>query len=255
MGNFNLSRFGKDIYTAMQRHSPEILTGIGIAGMITTVFTAVRATPKAIRLIVEKQEDLEVNKLSPVDTFKTVWRCYIPSVVIGGMSIACLVGASSVNLRKNAALATAYTLSESALKEYQEKVIETIGEKREKEVRDDIDKDRVINNPVNSKDLIICGHGTTRCYEAFAGRYFESSIDDIKNAVHEANRDMRANDYISLNDLYYELKMDASDLGEEVGWHIDDGILEINFTSQLAADNVPCLVVNYGHRPKPKFRY
>ncbi len=65
----------------------------------------------------------------PKDIIKTAWPCYIPAAV-GAISVFCLIGASSTNLRRNAALATAYTLSESTLKEYQEKVVETIGEKR-----------------------------------------------------------------------------------------------------------------------------
>lgn len=35
----------------MCKHSPEILTGIGLAGMITSTVLAVKATPKALILI------------------------------------------------------------------------------------------------------------------------------------------------------------------------------------------------------------
>ena len=121
----------RNMQTAVKKHSPEILTGIGIAGMITTTVLAVRATPKALILIEEKKDELEVNELTPKETVQAAWACYIPTAVIGTVSIACLIGASSVNMRRRAALATAYTLSESALKEYQEKVVETIGEKKE----------------------------------------------------------------------------------------------------------------------------
>ena len=110
--------------TSIKKHSPEILTGIGIAGMITTTVMAVRATPKALILIEERKEEIGVNQLEAVDLIKTTWMCYVPAALTGTLSIACLIGASSVNVRRNAALATAYTLSESALKDYQEKVIE-----------------------------------------------------------------------------------------------------------------------------------
>ena len=36
MPKHNLSSIAKSVRTAMKKHSPEILTGIGIAGMITT---------------------------------------------------------------------------------------------------------------------------------------------------------------------------------------------------------------------------
>lgn len=48
----------RNMQTAVKKHSPEILTGIGIAGMITTTVLAVRATPKALILIEEKKDEL-----------------------------------------------------------------------------------------------------------------------------------------------------------------------------------------------------
>ena len=46
----NVSKIMKDIKITMSKRSPEILTGLGIAGMITTTVLAVKATPKAIKL-------------------------------------------------------------------------------------------------------------------------------------------------------------------------------------------------------------
>ena len=121
MGQHSLSSIAKSVRTAMKKHSPEILTGIGIAGMITTTVMAVRATPKALILIEEKKDELETDQLSGKEIVKTAWPCYIPAAIVGSVSVFCLIGASSTNLRRNAALATAYTLSESTLKEYQER--------------------------------------------------------------------------------------------------------------------------------------
>ena len=145
-----MSKFIRGAKISISKHSPEILTGIGIAGMITTTFLAVRATPKALELIEEKKDELnnkqveerldkngdlrdykEITKLKFPDLFKATWKCYIPAAVTSVVSIACLVGASSVHIKRNAVLATAYQLSETALTEYKEKVIETIGEKKE----------------------------------------------------------------------------------------------------------------------------
>ena len=128
----NISKIISSVRTSASKHSPEILTGIGIAGLVVTTVMAVRATPKALILIEDRKKELREDTLTPVETVKAVWICYVPAALTGTVSIACLIGANSVNLRRNAALATAYTLSESALKEYQEKVVETIGEKRSK---------------------------------------------------------------------------------------------------------------------------
>ena len=141
MSKANISALMKNAQVWMTKHSPEILTGLGIAGMITTTVLAVKATPKALRLIDDRKDELGMyydEKLPVIETVKAAWKPYIPVVVTGGVSIACLVGASSVNLRRNTALAAAYHLSETALSEYKEKVIETIGEHKEKNIRDKI---------------------------------------------------------------------------------------------------------------------
>lgn len=100
MGKHSLSSIAKSVRTAMKKHSPEILTGIGIAGMITTTVMAVRATPKALILIEEKKDELETDQLSGKEIVKTAWPCYIPAAIVGSVSVFCLIGASSTNLRR-----------------------------------------------------------------------------------------------------------------------------------------------------------
>lgn len=249
----NISKMIFTVKSAARKHSPEILTGIGIAGMITATVMAIKATPKALILIEEKKKEESTKSLTTVDTMKVAWTCYIPAAVTGTVSIACLIGASSVNARRNAALATAYTLSESALKEYQEKVIETIGGKKEQTIRDAVAKERIGKTPVTSKEVIITEKGNTLCFDYISGRYFKSDIETIKKAINELNRRMRDEMYISLNDFYYEIGLTPIGLGNELGWNIDKGYIEPNFSSQLAEDGTPCLVVSYLIEPRYDF--
>lgn len=257
MPKLNLLKIAKGIRTSAARHSPEILTGIGIAGMITSTVLAVRATPKALTLIEEEKERqnsceecTKIDRLTPVDTLKTVWKCYIPTVATSVVSIACLIGASSVNLKRNTALATAYTLSESALKDYQEKVVETIGERKEKTIRDEVAKAQVEKNPVSNQEIIVTNKGDTLCYDVISGRYFKSDIDKLKKAENELNRRMRDEMYISVNDFYDEIGLPEIGVGDDLGWNIDRGYIDMRFSSQLAEDNTPCLVVGYHVAPK-----
>ena len=81
----SLSVVAKQFWLSTKKHSPEILTGIGIAGMITTVVIAVKSTPKAIKLIEEKKTEHNAETLTPLETVKAAWFCYIPSTVIGVM--------------------------------------------------------------------------------------------------------------------------------------------------------------------------
>ena len=250
MSKFNLQAFWKDTEKVLKKHSPEILTGIGITGMITTTVLAVRATPKALMLIEERKLDLNTEDLKKTEIIKTTWKCYIPTFVTGTLSIACIVGASSVNLRRNAALAAAYALSDSTLKEYREKVVEHIGEKKETEVRDAIAKNRIEKNPVETQQIVVTKNGDTLCYEPLSGRYFKSDIEKIKRAVNEINRRMLDDTYVSLNDFYYEIELDETKIGNKLGWRVDTcGLIDIRFSSQLTNDGTPCLVMDFIDAP------
>ena len=250
MDKSNITNIIKGIKASISRHSPEILTGIGIAGMVTTTILAVKATPKAIKLIEAEKKAKHVDALSPVDTVKTVWKCYIPAAMTGVSSIACLIGSNAINAKRNAALTTVYTLSEMARNEYKEKVIETIGEKKERTIKEKVDAERIKRDPVSKKEVIITEKGTTLCYDHVFGRYFKSDIDIINRAMNKINREIVINMYASLNDFYAELGLSPVEMGYDLGWNIDDGTIEIEPSSQLADDGAPCLVIDYSVSPK-----
>ena len=254
MSKFNLTKTVKSIKGVLERHAPEILTGIGVAGMVTTTILAVKATPKAGLLINDRKDELEVEKLSATELVKTTWKCYIPAAVTCGASIACLVGASSVNFKRNAALATAYKLSEAALSEYKDAVIETIGEKKEQSVRDKVAEERIKKNPVSKSEIIVTGNGTTLCYDPVGNSYFKSNIQQIESAKNKLNARMLSENYVSLNDFYDELGIGPTKLGDDLGWDIyKDGLVEIAFSSQLAEDGTPCLVMDYSIAPRYEY--
>lgn len=253
MAKPNLASIAKSVRTAMKKHSPEILTGVGIAGMITTTIMAVRATPKALVLIEDKKDELGTDELTKAETVKAAWPCYIPSALVGTASVLCLIGASSTNFRRNTALATAYTLSESTLKEYQEKVVETIGEKKERDIREQVAKEKMVKNPVREVILTEKG-GNTICYDVISGRYFKSDRDTISRIVNDLNRQMRDEMYVSLNDFYYELGLDSTKMGDDLGWNIDKGYIKIDFSSHLDANGTPCLVMDYQVAPVYDYR-
>lgn len=253
MNKPDLSKILRSTKALVSKHSPEILTGIGIAGMITATILAVKATPKALEAIDREKQELEADNLTPVETVKVTWKYYIPTVVTGSASIACIIGASSVNLRRNAALATAYKLSETALTEYRDKVVETIGEKKEQTIREKIDKDHITQNPVSKNRVIVTGKGQTLCYDHISGRYFYSDIDLIKRAINDLNRHITIHMYQSLNEFYDELNLEHIGIGYDLGWNIDDGIIDPEFSSHLTEDGQPCLVLGYSVDPKYGF--
>ncbi len=257
MNKTKLPKFIKTAGAVLSKHSPEILTGIGIAGMVTSTILAVKATPKALDLIAEEEERRKIESKTKVyetlpakDVIKITWKCYIPSALTCLASTACIIGARSVQTRRTAALATAYKISETALTEYREKVIETIGEKKEQTIRDKVAKEKITKDPVANKEIIITEKGNTLCYDSISGRYFKSDIDKIKKAENELNKKMLNEMYLSLNEFYDELGLRPTSLGNELGWNIDDGLIDIHFSSHLSEDDQPCVVLEYHVAPR-----
>lgn len=250
MNKQDFAKFFKSVGSTLSKHSPEILTGVGIAGMITAGILAVKATPKALKLIEEKKQEYETDKLTPVDTVKATWKCYIPAVVTGAASTACLIGANSVHARRGAALATAYKISETALAEYKEKMVEAVGEKKAQLVQDKINQEKVEKNPPVQSQVIVTGNGTTRCLDSLSGRYFESSRDAIEKAANELNRVMLIHEYVSLNEFYDEIGLAHIDLGYDLGWNVSRGLIKLDFGATLPEDGIPTVVVNYEIAPK-----
>lgn len=249
MTKADVTKFIKDTGTFMSKHTPELLTGFGIAGMITTTILAVKATPKALALIEKEKERQWVDELKPVDVVKTTWKCYLPATILGAASVGCLIGSSAVSLKRNAVLATAYKLSETALTEYKDKVVETIGEKKEKLVREAVAEDKVKQTPVKNNEVIVTGKGKTLCLEPTSMRHFESDAETIRRAVNELNRRMRDEMYISLNEFYYELGLEGTDLGDMMGWNINIAYIDVTFTSALTPNDEPCLALVYNTAP------
>lgn len=248
MKTSDLAKFAKRTRAVLSKRSPEILTAIGIAGMITTAVLAVRATPKAMELIEEKKKEEGTDELTVLETVEAAWVPYVPAVVTGALSISCIVGASSVSAKRNAALAAAYTLSETALLEYQEKVLETVGEKKEQAIRDKVAEERVKKNPVNSSEVIVTGKGKTMFLDWLGGRHFESDIDTIKRAANEINRRIMLGDmYASLNDFYYEIDLPGTGIGDTIGWNVENRV-ELDFSAQLENDQ-PVIVMGFLRPP------
>lgn len=239
------------------KYSPEILTGLGITGMITSTVLAVKATPKALNLIEnkKKENDQSTEEALPlIDVVKTTWKVYIPSFTTGVISIACIISASRKNYKRNAALATAYSLSERTLSHYREKVIETIGEKKEKNIRDKVNQEQLDNNkkPKDSQ-IIIATNSDTLCMDAMSGRYFKSDMETIKQVVNKLNRRIAYENYISLNDFYNEIGLSDVKNGELLGWNIDSGLIEPTFSTCLSEDGRPCIVIDFDIEPKYGF--
>lgn len=255
MNKPNIKGLLKTAQLTLGKHSPQILTGIGVAGMVTTTVLAVKATPKALKLIEEADEQklADTNyerETNLVEKAAVTWKVYLPAYLTGAASVVCLIGACSVNTRRMAAIATAYKLSETALSEYKDAVIETIGEKKAKAVNDKVAEKKIESNPVSKNEVIVTGKGTALCYDTLSGRYFQSDMNTIKKAENELNLYLREENFISLNSLYDMLNLEHTKFGEELGWNIDKhGYVDIEVSAQIADSQEPCLVLDFSSMP------
>lgn len=244
-----ISSMFDNVKKSMSEHSPEILLGIGIAGMLSSTVMAVKATPKALMLI-EDEEDILNRDLTKKEIIQVAWKPYIPAAIGFTVSAACLIGGNTVNAKRNTMLATAYHISERALAEYADKVVEVVGEEKEREIRDAVSRDRMKSDPVSNQEVVLTGKGEALCYDSISGRYFKSNMNELQKAENVFNKNLLSDNYCPLNDFYDELGLDPIEVGDYVGWNINDGLMQLYFTTQIADNGEPCLVVNYITEPK-----
>ena len=254
MNTTKLTTFVNSTKATLSKHRPGILMGVGISGMLVTTGLAVWGTAKAIPIIEEEKYEKDVDKLTVLDTVKACWKCYIPAAATAVASTACLIGSHTESTRRATALAAAYQISEKALSEYKDAVIETIGEKKERAIREKVSENALKENPVNDDDVVITGRGNTLCHDAVFGSYFRSSREVIERAINSINRQIVSGEmYASLNDFYDELGLEHVDVGDLLGWNLDDGEIAIDFDYKGSHNGEPTLVIRYNVVPKYDF--
>ena len=251
----NVQKIAKTMLRMAAKHAPGILTGAGIAGMLAAVILVRNEASEADKVIEEASKDRDSdNPMNTVDKLKFTWKLYIPAAAMFTISSICLIGANSVNGRRNAALATACSLSETAFKEYKAKAVDILGERKEETIRDAVAQEKVTRNPPKSTEVIFTGKGNVLCQDDWSGRYFHSDADKLKRAVNDLNEQLLSEMYISLNDFYYAIGLPSVSSGDLLGWNLNNGQLRLEFSSVLTPeDREPCLVVGFFENPKYDF--
>lgn len=223
-------------------NSPAILTGMAVAGTVATAYLTGRATFKAAEIISQGPGDWDNREI-----IEETWQLYIPPVVSAATTITCIVMAHRIGTRRAAAMAAAFALSEKAFEEYQKKVVEKLGAKKEQAARDEIAQERVKANPKGSREVIVVG-GEVLCYEAYTGRYFTSRMEDLKRAQNKINHQVNNDYYASLTDFYNEVGLSPTSMSDEVGWNVNK-LLELEFSAVIADDGSPCISIEFKVEP------
>lgn len=243
---------------AVQKNSPTILTALSVAGLVSTVILAVKATPKALEILEEEKrlknddpESTEPVELTFKETVYSTYKCYIPAAIMGTATVICMIGSTKISLRRNAALASAYSIAETALKEYQAKVVETIGENKEKQIREEIAQDRVNNKPTNG--VYIAGSGDSLCLDLSSDRYFKTSVDKLRKAENNLGKEMLNSMWVSLNEVYMEVGLEPIPIGYDIGWDVNrDGLVQFAINACITENDQPCITLDFTQDPRPK---
>lgn len=242
----------KSMLKALEKYaadnSPAILTGVAAVGVLSTAFLTGRASFQAANLLEEESPFLDSK-----EKVRLVWKLYIPAAISGAMTVTCIISANRIGARRAAALATTITILERGFEEYREKVKQTIGEKREQQVNDEVVQDRVTRETAGRATVFV-GDGKVLCRDDFSGRYFESTVETIRKAANDTAKQIIHDSYASLTDFYERIGLDRTGISDEVGWTLDHD-LEIRFSSALTEDNRPVLSVQFEIEPVRKYQW
>lgn len=241
-------------------HSSTILTGVGVGGTVATAYLTGRATFKAARLISEQQnvmdevpEDgndhpINEHELTRFDKVKLTWRLYIPPVGAGVITIGSIIAANRISAKKVAALVVASGVSERALSEYKEKVLEKLGPRKSQDVQDEIAQDRVANTPLPTREIVLAGTGDVLCFDITTGRYFANTMEGVKRAENEVNREIIHFMSCSLSKFYDEIGLPPTPYSDTVGWNLNNH-MEVVFSTVLSPDGRPCMAIDFTKAP------
>lgn len=257
--------------TFLKKNSATILTVAAAAGVITTSVLSAKAAIKASRVLTHKEEK-KGEKLTFEETISAIWTIYIPPVVAGMSTIACVFGANILNQRQQASLASAYALIDSSYKEYKAKLKELYGEEAHNNIVDAIAAEKCNDVHIfagsSSQQLPSAVSGLASSdiqeiesdseprlfYDEYSGRYFESTIEKVLLAEYHLNRNYILRGFARLNDFYEFLGLEQTDYDEAVGWDICSEIYWIDFNHRKTLigddnDSFECYVIEMPYYP------
>lgn len=245
-----------------KKHSPEILVGAGVVGVVASAVMACKATTKLddvleetkdtvdkIHDVTEHPEKIPEGKEYTVEDSKKdltivytqagvkLVKLYGPAVVLGTVSIAAIIGGHHILRKRNIALAAAYTAVDKGFKEYRGRVLERFGEEVDKELRYNI-KAKEIEKTVtdaNGKETVVketvdvADPNLTSDYARFFDdgctgwtKDPEFNLMFLKDQQRYANDLFKSKGHLFLNEVYDMLGIPRTQAGQVVGWIYDE---------------------------------
>lgn len=163
----------------LQKHSPQILMGVGIVGTVVSAVMACKATTKAGAVLEEAKRSMDAihecqantelvesgqyteedakkdTAITYVQTGVKLVKLYAPAVSLGILSLISILASNNILHKRNVALAAAYTTIDNSFKKYRNNVIERFGEAVDKELKYNLKKtkvDEIVKDPDTGKE-------------------------------------------------------------------------------------------------------
>lgn len=229
--------------------SPVIFTGLAVAGVATIVGTLLKEAPAYTEAIEEHKKEMEAaeelhrNGANSDEEYKEARRkirlavakkvalILLPTIISVAFTIACIVGSHKISMRRQAALAAAYSLLDKDSEEYKKKVEEIFGKKKADEVKQEIANDAVKKNPPPATmDNASVPNGGYWIFLKPLGRYIKSTIENVNKAENLVNQEKNLGGYVTVHQFLDFLDVDGCEGGEsdfDAGWDENTGFMEI----------------------------
>lgn len=249
----NISSLASKTKHILSDNSPVLLTAIGVAGVVTTAYLTHKAALQADKIIREESGDNPTNYADGFAGFREkaqlTWKLYIPPISSAAVTCTAIICANRIGTRRAAAVAAAYTISERAFDEYKSKVVEKIGETKERAVRDEIAQDRVTRD-LGTHGEILEVDGKVLCHDAYSGRFFYSTVETVNKAVNDLNRDMLENfdGSCSISDFYDKIGLSHTSISDTFGWNAGEP-LAIAWSTCATKDGRPAMSYDFQNDP------
>lgn len=268
----------------VKAHSPEILITVGIVGAIGATVMACKATLKVeqimddrefrLRDVDEASETYSEDTYSEEDAKKDVMlinvqtgvelvKLYLPAVIVGVVSIGCIIGSHHILNTRNSALLTAYNVAQQSFESYRKEVVKRHGEDEDKDILYKTNVDILAEQEAPFETT-----GEQQKVKRNIGRFTrffdESSREYQRNADYNkafllaqqnsANNQLKAYGMLFLNDVYKMLGFDPTPEGGVLGWvytkeneqTVDFGIYDGTFSSRnFVNGNDPVVLLDF----------
>lgn len=256
----------KTVGKAVCAHKEGILGGIGVAMMISGAVVGYFAGHKAEKAVEEKKEEANLEEgqdLTVKEKVKATWKIFAPVVAMEALGAAAVIYGGHLSHKQSAAFAAACAMSETAFNDYASKVKKCIGEEKEKELRESVSSAKALDilpdsKPAPQGTIVFDSGRRTKVYDSLTDRTFEMDVDELRQAIFRANDILYAETTLSMNELYDEFNTPAlkhMDIGDDIGWRVEDGSIEAQFSAIVLEDGLPCLVLSFNRTPKPIYPF